>query len=1038
MEPIRYENGFLNGIIRSSLNNRMVILVIAVLCMVAGIYSAMHMEVDVFPDLNAPTVVVMTEGKGMAPEEIERLITVPIETAVNGAEGVRRVRSTSSAGFSIVNIEFDWNTDTYRARQIVSEKIAMVGDGFPENAGHPTLAPQSSILGELMIIGLTAETTSMQDLRTLADWTVRPRLLSTGGVAQVTVIGGDIKEYQILMDPSRMRHYGISLDDIIFSVKGINRNAAGGTLYQYGNEYIVRGILSSNDIGMLRKAVVGTSSSGAPVTLEAVADVRTGPRTPVLGVASNDGKPAVILTVTKQPQANTLALTEKLETSLEELKAELPADVKVNSEIFRQSRFIEGAIGNVKKSLLEGGLFVILVLFIFLMNWRTTLISVVSIPLSILITLLVFRVLGITVNTMSLGGIAIAIGSLVDDSIVDVENVFKRLREARREPQGKGVLQVVYDASKEVRMPMLNSTLIIIVCFLPLFFLSGMEGRMLKPLGIAFIISLITSTLVALTVTPVLSSYLLAHEKSADEEREHTDSPVSALVKKVYSPALKWALAHGKTVIGLSVFLFAVALAMFFPLGRSFLPPFNEGSFTIAMSSVPGISLEESDRLGRQAEKILMEIPEITTVGRKTGRAELDEHAFGVNCSEFECPFVLKDRSRRQLTDEVRSRLSVLPGVNIEIGGPISHRIDAMLSGTQANIAIKVFGTDLNSMYAVGQQIKNAISGVEGIGDINVEQQVERPELKIIPRREILSLYGIALPAFAEFIRVALEGETVSTVYEGERSFDLTLKVKDEARSTIDDISDLMLDTPDGGKVPLSYLADIVSTAGPNSISRENLGRKLVVSCNATGGELTRTVASIRKKIAGQVSLPEGCRIEYGGQFENEERASRTIALVGLFSVFIIFMLLFGTFKDARESLIVLINLPLALIGGIITIYFTDGIISIPAIIGFISLFGIATRNGMLLVDRYNYLYSNGCSLTETIIKGSADRLNPILMTAVTSALALLPLALGGDLPGGEIQSPMAKVILGGLITSTLLNGFVIPVMYMLTKRKKS
>ena len=1039
MEQIRHESGFLSGIIRFSLNNRMVVLVIAMLCLIAGVYSAIHSEVDVFPDLNAPTVVVMTEGEGMAPEEVERLITFPIETAINGAAGVRRVRSSSSTGFSIVNVEFDWGTDIYKARQIVSEKIAMVGDDLPETAGRPTLAPQASILGELMIIGLTADTTSMQDLRALADWTIRPRLLSAGGVAQVTVIGGDIKEYQILMDPSRMRHYGVSLDEIIYAVKGMNQNASGGTLYQWGNEYIVRGILSTDDIEMLKKAVVKTSLSGAPVTLEAVSDVQVGPKTPILGVASNDGKPAVILTVTKQPNANSLDLTDNLENALNDISEGLPRDVKVNSEIFRQSRFIEGSIGNVKKSLIEGSIFVVLVLLIFLMNWRTTIISLLSIPLSIVITLIVFRFCGLTINTMSLGGIAIAIGSLVDDSIVDVENVFKRLREARAKPGEKNVLQVVYDASKEVRMPMLNSTFIIIASFLPLFFLSGMEGRMLKPLGIAFIISLIASTLVALTVTPVLSSYLLSHEMTSKAdglvEKDH-DSPVTAWLKKVYKASLKWALAHTKIVLGVFAGLLIMALAMFFSFGRSFLPAFNEGSFTIAMSSTPGISLEESDRLGRQAEEILMGIPEIITVGRKTGRAELDEHAFGVNCSEFECPYELKGRTRKQLTDDLRDRLSVLPGVNIEIGGPISHRIDAMLSGTQSNIAIKIFGTDLNRMYSLGQEIKTAISGVEGIADINVEQQVERPELHIVPKRQMLARFGIPLPQFAEFIRVALEGERVSTVYEGDKSFDLTLKVKDGARSTGESIADIMLDTPDGKKVPLSYVAEVVSSAGPSTINRENLSRKLVVSCNATGGELTKAVSAIKKEIAGHVIIPEGYRIEYGGQFESEERASKTIALVGIFSIFIIFMLLFGTFKNVRQSLIVLLNLPLALIGGIFTIYAGNGIMSIPSIIGFISLFGIATRNGMLLIDQYNILSSKGFSPFETVMSGSLDRLNPILMTAVTSALALLPLALGGDLPGNEIQSPMAKVILGGLISATLLNGFVIPVMYLVTKKR--
>lgn len=1036
MEQLKHENGLLNGIIRFSLNNRMVILVIAALCLVAGIYSTMHTEVDVFPDLNAPTVVVMTEAEGMAPEEVERLVTFPIETAVNGATNVRRVRSSSATGFSIVNIEFDWGTDIYKARQIVSEKIAMVGADLPENVGNPTLGPQASILGELMIIGLTADTTSMQDLRTIADWTIRPRLLSTGGVAQVAVMGGDIKEYQILMDPGKMRRHGVSMDEVIYAVKGMNQNASGGTLYEYGNEYIVRGLLSTNDIDELKKAVVKTSENGLPITLDAVADVRIGPKTPVLGVASNDGKPAVLLTVTKQPNTNTLALTGRLDNALDELKANLPADVKVNSRIFRQSRFIESSLDNVKQSLIEGAIFVIIVLFIFLMNWRTTVISLVSIPLSIVASLLAIRWMGLTINTMSLGGIAIAIGSLVDDSIVDVENVFKRLRQNREKPENEreSVIKVVYEASKEVRMPMLNSTLIIIASFLPLFFLSGMEGRMLKPLGITFIISLMASTLVALTVTPVLSSFMLGSQNSDKTGREPA---LVRWLKKYYGKALNWSLGHKKTILcGVGALLVA-AVVMFFTLGGSFLPAFNEGSFTISISTVPGISLEESDRMGRTAEELLLSIPEIKTVGRKTGRAELDEHAFGVNSSEFECPFELGKKTRKQLTEEVRQKLAVLPGVNIEIGGPISHRIDAMLSGTKANIAIKLFGSDLNKMYEIGQKIKTSISGVEGIADINVEQQVERPELNITPKREMLARYGISLPEFAEVVRVMMEGEVVSTVYEGNRSFDLTLKVNDDARSSIERISDLTIDTGDGKKVPLSYVADIKSSAGPNTINRENVSRKLVVSCNATGGELAKAVGAIREKIAENIELPEGYHIEYGGQFESEERASKTIALVSIFSIFIIFMLLYGEFKNISQSLVVLLNLPLALIGGVFAIFFTDGILSIPAIIGFISLFGIATRNGMLLIDRYNVLASEGHSREEAVMIGSLDRLNPILMTAITSALALLPLALGGDLPGNEIQSPMAKVILGGLFSSTLLNGFVVPVIYLINSKSK-
>ena len=1011
MEQLNRESGLLNGIIRGSLNNRLIILVIALLLLIAGVYSTMHMEVDVFPDLNAPTVVVMTEASGMAPEEVERLVTFPIETALNGATNVRRVRSASSTGFSTVNVEFDWGTDIYKARQVVSEKIAMVGDELPENVGKPTLGPQSSILGEMMIIGLTADTTSMQDLRTIADWTIRPRLLSTGGVAQVSVIGGDIKEYQILMNPGKMRRYGVSLDEVIYAVKGMNQNASGGILYEYGNEYIVRGVLSTNDIEDMKKAVVKTTGSGKPITLDAIADIKIGPKTPRLGVASNDGKPAIVLTVTKQPNVNTLQLDTKLESALSELQVNMPADVKVNSEV--------------------------IVLFIFLMNWRTTIISLISIPLSIVIALLAIRWMGLTINTMSLGGIAIAIGSLVDDSIVDVENVFKRLRQNRQKPteEQQSTLRVVYEASKEVRMPMLNSTLIIVASFLPLFFLSGMEGRMLKPLGITFIISLFASTLVALTVTPVLSSYLLGN---ANSDRSGKEPGLVIWLKKYYEKALKWSLNHKAAILMPVAALLVIALVMFFSIGRSFLPAFNEGSLTVAISTVPGISLDESDALGHQAEEILLSIPEIKTVGRKTGRAELAEHSFGVNTSEYDCPFELGKRSKAEFVAEVRQKLSMLPGVNIEILGPIAHRIDEMLSGSKSNIAIKVFGTDLGKMHSLGSQIKTAISAIPEITDINVEQQVERPQLNIVPDREMLSRYGISLPEFSEAISTMLEGQVVSQVYEGNRSFDLTLKVSDDAKSSIERLADLTLDASDGKKVPLSYVADIVSSAGPNTINRENVNRKLVVSCNATGGELTKAVAAIKEAIAQEVQLPEGYHIEYGGQFESEQRASKTIALVSLFSIFIICMLLFGEFKNMMQTLVVLLNLPLALIGGIISIYFTDGILSIPAIIGFISLFGIATRNGMLLIDRYNVLTSRGTSKIDAVMTGSLDRLNPILMTAITSALALLPLAIGGDLPGNEIQSPMAKVILGGLLTSTVLNGFVIPIMYIITKKKAS
>ena len=1026
----------LNKIIGFSLQNRILVLVASVLLLIGGTYTAMHTEVDVFPDLNAPTVVIMTEANGMAAEEVEQLVTFPVETAVNGATGVRRVRSSSTNGFSVVWVEFDWDTDIYLARQIVSEKLAVVSESLPANVGKPTLGPQSSILGEMLIVGLTADSTSMLDLRTIADWTIRPRLLSTGGVAQVAVLGGDIKEYQVQLDPERMRHYGVTLSEVMNITREMNLNANGGVLYEYGNEYIVRGVLSTDKVDQIAKAVVRSNGvSGAPILLEDIADVQVGAKLPKLGTASERGKHAVLLTVTKQPATSTLELTDKLEASLQDLQKNLPADVKVSTDIFRQSRFIESSIGNVQKSLLEGGIFVVIVLFLFLANIRTTVISLVTLPLSLIASILALHYMGFTINTMSLGGMAIAIGSLVDDAIVDVENVYKRLRENRLKPAGEQlpILEVVFNASKEVRMPILNSTLIIIVSFVPLFFLSGMEGRMLVPLGIAFIVALAASTVVALTVTPVLCSYLLGKEKIKKQNNENSDSAVARKMKQWYGSALTFVLGHKKGVLGGTIGLFVVALGCFFTLGRSFLPPFNEGSFTINISSLPGISLEESDKMGHRAEELLLSIPEIQTVARKTGRAELDEHALGVNVSEIEAPFELKDRSRSELVAEVREKLGTIVGANVEIGQPISHRIDAMLSGTKANIAIKLFGDDLNRMFTLGNEIKSAIQGIPGIADLNVEQQIERPQLVISPKREMLAKYGISLPEFSEFVNVCLAGEAVSQVYENGKSFDLTVRVKDNLRDEMEKIRNLMIDTGDGQKIPLNYVAEIRSAMGPNTISRENVKRKIVISANVADRDLRSVVNDIQAQVDAQIKLPEGYHIEYGGQFESEQAASRTLALTSFMSIVVIFLLLYHEFRSVKESAIILINLPLALIGGVFALLITTGEVSIPAIIGFISLFGIATRNGMLLISHYNHLQQEeGYGVYDSVIRGSLDRLNPILMTALSSALALIPLALSGDLPGNEIQSPMAKVILGGLLTSTFLNGFIIPIVYLM------
>ena len=1017
----------LNNIIRFSLNNRLAVIAVATMLTVAGFFASQKAEVDVFPDLNAPTVVVMTEANGMATEEVEQLVTLPIETALNGATGVRRVRSSSTSGFSVVWVEFDWDTNIYIARQTVSEKLSAINQQLPPNIGQPTIGPQSSILGELLIIGLTADKTSMFDLRTIADWTIRQRLLAIKGVAQVAVLGGDTKEYQILFDPGKMKHYGVTLQEVTDVVNNMNSNVAGGVINQYGNEYIVRAMLSTTAIDELSRSVVKTVD-GSPICLADIAKIQIGAQEPRLGTASERGKPAVLLTVTKQPGANTIELTQQIENALAETKQNLPEDIHISTDAFKQSRFIESSIDNVTTSLLEGALFVVIILALFLANVRTTIISLVTIPLSLLVTILILNRFGITLNTMSLGGMAIAIGSLVDDAIVDVENVWRRLQVAAL-PADK--IKIIYEASREVRMPILNSTLIIMASFLPLFFLSGMEGRMLIPLGIAFVTALLASTIVALTLTPVMCSYLLAPRPTMPGRHISKESPIVVWLKKHYSVALLFVLGHKKTVVVATTVILVATTALFFTLGRNFLPPFNEGSLTINISTLPGVSLEESDKIGRRAEELLLSVPEINTVVRKTGRAELDEHALGVNVSEIEAPFTLDKRSHTEVINEIRHKLTVIPGANIEIGQPISHRIDAMLSGTKANIAIKVFGPNLNRLYSLGNQIKEAVENVEGIADLNVEQLVERPELKITPNRELLARQGISLPEFGDFITANLAGLTVGQVNDNGKTFNLVLRSDAQKRSSIETVADLFIDTKDGRKIPLCDVATITSSAGPNTINRENVSRRIVVSANCNGRDLGSVVDDIKKQIGDNIVLPEGYHIEYGGQFESEQAASHTLMLVSIVSIVIIFLLLNSQFRNLRESAIILLNLPLALIGGILTLVITSGELSIPAIIGFISLFGIATRNRMLLISQYNQLQrDNGLSLRDSIVRGSLERMNPIVMTALTSALALIPLALRGDLPGNEIQSPMAKVILGGLLSSTLLNAFIIPIVY--------
>lgn len=1053
----------LNRIINFSLKNRLLVVVASVLLIVFGSYLATRMEVDVFPDLTAPTVVVLTEAHGMAPEEVEKLVTFPIETSVNGATNVRRVRSSSSAGISIVWIEFEWDTDIFRARQIVNEKIIAVAEKLPVGVGNPVMAPQSSIMGEIMLISLTADpdstgTTSQMDLRTIADWTIRPRLLATGGVAQVVVIGGEYKQYQILASPQKMNYYRVSLPELLHAGEQANGNSSGGFMNEYSNEYIVKGIGRTNDINELGKSVI-KMLNGNPVKIEDVAEIKIGASLKI-GDGSLKGNPAVIMTVMKQPATNTLELTDKIDAAIADIQSNLPKDIHINTKIFRQADFIKASISNIQKTLLEGSIFVVIILFLFLMNWRATAISLLAIPISLIVAILTLKWMGFTINTMSLGGMAIAIGALVDDAIIDVENVFKRLKQNALRPiaEQKNKLKVIFDASVEIRTSIINATFIIIVAFIPLFFLSGMEGKLLAPLGIAFIVSLFASLIVSITLTPVLGSYLLANEKML--QKQNRESWLVERLQKLYTSALVKVMLWKKTVISISLVLLIGALIVMSQLGRSFLPEFNEGSLVISAVSLPGISLEESNRIGTAVEKALLTVPEIQITTRRTGRAELDEHAQGVNAAEIDAPFVLKDRSRAEFMKEVREKLAGVSGASITIGQPIGHRIDHMLSGTRANIAIKIFGTDLNKLFTLSNQIKNEIQNIDGLVDLSVEQQVEIPQVQIKAKRDILNHYGITIGEFNKFVDVAFAGEKVSEIYEGNKTFDLILRFDDANRGSIENIRNTMIDvnsqwsivnsqsadnnsknspfTIDHSpkKIPLHYVADIVSTTGPNTINRENVRRKTVVSANVSGRDQKSVVEEIQKIIYDKIKLPEDYHIEYGGQFEAEAEASKILLVTSLLSILVIFLLLFQEFKNVKIASIILLNLPLALIGGAFSIYFTSGILSIPAIIGFITLFGIATRNGILLVSHYKTLREHGFSMYDTVITGSRDRLSPILMTALTAGLALIPLAIAGDLPGNEIQSPMAKVILGGLFTSTLLNIFIVPVVYYLSNHK--
>jgi CzcA family heavy metal efflux pump len=1027
----------LNRIIQYALDNRILIIFLSLMLLAGGLFTARKMEIDVFPDLTAPTVVVLTDAHGMAAEEVETLVTFPIESSLNGATDVRRVRSSSSYGFSIIWVEFDWDTDIYKARQIVSEKLPAIAALLPDNIEAPILAPQTSIMGEIMLVSLTSDTLPLSDLRTITEKQVRQRLLSVTGVSQVIIIGGQSKQFQILADPHKMKYYDITLEELIATAENTNSNAAGGIINQNGQEYAVRATGRSTNPVDIGSSVIRIRN-GMPVKISDVARVTIGHPDQV-GDAYLNREPAVIMTILKQPNVNTLELTGEVETALEELKASLPPSVEINSNIFRQADFINTAVNNVFRVLIEGGLYVTLILFLFLLNVRTTLISLIAIPLSLMLSLITLRVMGLTINTMSLGGMAIAIGALVDDAIIDVENVLKRLKQNYKKPKEAQLpaLQVIYHASVEIRSSIVQATLIIIVSFIPLFFLAGMEGRMLKPLGITFIVSLIASLLVAITLTPVLSSYMLTGRRQLERDERGGNRLVqylNTLYKKALHILIKWRLQ----VVLLASCLLVFAIILFASFGNSFLPEFNEGTLTITATTIPGASLQESNRIIDQIDRQLLTIAEVKYVSRRTGRAELNEHVHGgTNSAEIDVPYQLTERDHESFMEEVREKLSGIQGVSLNIGQPLGHRIDHMLSGTRASIAIKLFGTDLGTMYRTANEIKESISGIPGLVDLNVEQLVEVPQIQIRPRRELLARYGISQNQLTQFVETAFAGEKYAEVYDDNLSYPLVVRYDGPFRNNSQAIEDAWIDTYNGNRIPLSYVADVVSTSGPNTINRENVQRKLVISANTSGRDLGSVVSEIQSTVANQIELPEGYRIQYGGQFESAQSASITLLITSLLAVLVIFVILFQEFKSGTLAGVILLNLPLALIGGVVAIRITSRVVSIPSIIGFITLFGIATRNGILLVSRYIHLRKKGVGLLETIINGSVDRLNPILMTALASSLALIPLAWGGDKPGNEIQSPMAIVILGGLATSTLLNLFVIPaVYYMIEKRK--
>ena len=1042
----------LNKLIQFSLRNRLFVVVFAAMLLIYGAYTFTKLPVDVLPDLNRPQVTIFLEANGLAPEEIEMQVALPVEVALNGAPGVERVRSASSIGIGMVFVEFDWNTDVYRARQLVSEKLQTVQlpDGIT-----PVMGPISSIMGQIMMVGVSSDTTSPSELRTLADFTIRRRLMSIKGISQVIPIGGERKQYQVLISSVKLKQFNLSVDDIDRALLTANQNTTGGFFNQYGSEVLIRNIGRATSLDDLKNTVVA-NTEGLPVLLSDVAEVKFGAAIK-RGDASINTKPAVILTVEKQPGASTIELTNEVEKAIAELQLSLPKDIKLNPRIFQQKNFITNSLTNVEHALRDGFFLVVIILIIFLANVRTTVITLTAIPLSLVITALIFKAFGISINTLTLGGLAIAIGELVDDAIVDVENVFRRLKENRRNGSPKPVKLVIYEASSEVRNSIVYATIIVVLVFLPLFYLQGIEGKIFAPLGIAYITSILASLVVSLSVTPALCSYLLGSEKAnrtiswqmfknlfrrkpiepqldqANTIEEEHDSKFVRWLKVKDTKLLQWSLSHTKPIIATAIILIVASVSMIPFFGTEFLPPFNEGSFTINLSTPAGTSIEESNKIGAMAEKLMMKVPEVEYVSRRTGRAELDEHVEPVSNSEIEVELKQGNkRSRDEILADIRKELSILQGVNINIGQPISHRLDHLLSGVRAQVAIKIYGSDLADLRMNAIKANNLIKNIPGVVDAQVERQVLVPQLQIRVNREALKRYGLQAGKVTQDLEIFYNGKVEGQIIEDQKYFDILLRTTDEGRSNLDNIRNTLIDAPNGNLIPLQQIATIENTPSQNSIYHENTQRRIVISCNVQDRDLGSTVKEIQQKLKTDLKLPQGYYITYGGQFESQQSASQMILFLSLFSLAGIFIVLFSHFKSSIIVLQIMLNIPLALIGSVIAVMLTGSVFSIATLVGFITLTGIASRNGIMMISHYIHLVEHEREKfsKEMIIRGSLERLVPVMMTALVAALALIPLTLDAQAPGKEILYPVATVILGGLISSTLLDIIVTPVVF--------